>query len=671
MNTVSCPGKPESRKARKRDNEQSAIVNGEVEYPQQTLGVSASLIPLLEHDDPIRALMGCNMSRQAVPLLFSEPPIVQTGMEKKAVENARVSVKVRRSGRVIKVDANQVVVEADDGSIDAYSLIKYRRSNAANAINQKPIVNVGQYVHAGQMVAEGHCMSDGMLSLGKNLLVAYMPYEGYNYKDGIVISGRLVKEDVFTSVHIKSFRVEIRETEHGIEKLTRNLPSLSEYELENLDGHGIVKVGAFVKPNDMLVGKITPKEPKFEDEDELISLIKSETPLNYKDTSERVPHYVQGQVIRTEYLSRQNGDELPDGVEAVVTVEVAMRREVEPGDKFANRHGHKGVISRIIPEEEMPHLPDGTPIDILLNPLGVPTRRNFGQILETHLGWAAKELGTTIVSPPYDGPSNEQIGELLQKAGLPESGMIRLIDGRTGRQFDMNTTVGYQYLMKLYHLAADKIHARSIGPYSILTGQPVGGKTAIGGQRFGEMEVWALEAYGAAKTLHEFLSFKSDADTSLKLYRTITNLESENSIFAAQNSVFALLQTYLRGMTLVLTLENVERAADSLVEPAAGWRKIAKIRITTPDEIRGWSECEVVDLDTLDEMPVHSYGHIELAAPVANPIIEGKLLEVLPVIPRQARPEIVLNTEWTAGSDLSDLYRKVIEKNSNLRRLIK
>jgi len=367
-------------------------------------------------------------------------------------------------------------------------------------------------------------MNSGMLSLGKNVLVAYMPYEGYNYQDGIVISERLVKEDVFTSIHIESFRVEIRETEYGMEKITRAVNSLSEDELESLDERGIVKVGTYVEPNDIIVGKVTPQRT----EDELVSLISGKTSLNYEDSSERIPHYIKGQVIRTKYLSRQNGDELPDAVEAVVKVDVAMRREVEPGDKFANRHGYKGVIAKIVPEEEMPHLPDGTPVDMILNPLGIPTRLNFGQILETHLGWAAKEMNkhkdcslpeTTIISPPYDGPSSEQIRDLLGKAGLPESGMIQLMDGRTGRKFDMETTVGYQYLMKLYHLAADKIHARSVGPYSILTGQPVGGKAAMGGQRFGEMEVWAMEAYGAAFALRELLSIKSDANKSLELYR--------------------------------------------------------------------------------------------------------------------------------------------------------
>lgn len=542
----------------------------EVQYmdvsPKQIVGVSASLIPFLESNDANRALMGSNMQRQAVPLIQPEAPIVGTGMEYVAARDSGVLVFAKRGGVVESVDASRIVVRAleDGGGFDTYNLLKFQRSNQGTCINQKPIVNVGDTVEKGDILADGPSIERGELALGKNVLVAFMPWGGYNFEDAILISERLVKEDVYTSVHIEELEIEARETKLGPEEITRDIPGVGEEALRNLDENGIIRIGAEVKPGDILVGKVTPKgETQLTPEEKLLRAIFGEKAEDVKESSLYVPPGVEGVVIDVKIFSRKGtdkderaksveeediqriprdfeieddsisdeadhymrylessheemigkireGDELPLGVNKLVKVYIAMKRKIQIGDKMAGRHGNKGVVAMILPEEDMPYLPDGTPVDIVLNPLGVPSRMNVGQILETHLGWAAKTLGIYVATPVFEGAKESEVKELLKKAGLPTSGKITLYDGRTGEPFDNPVTVGYMYMMKLHHLVDDKIHARSIGPYSLVTQQPLGGKAQFGGQRLGEMEVWALEAYGAAYTLQEFLTVKSD-----------------------------------------------------------------------------------------------------------------------------------------------------------------
>ncbi|MDI6822592.1 MAG: DNA-directed RNA polymerase subunit beta [Actinomycetota bacterium] len=489
--------------------------------PKQIVSVAAALIPFLEHDDANRALMGANMQRQAVPLIRTEAPLVGTGMEHRAVRDTGEIVLAKRDGRVKTACADYVEIEAEDGSLDLYKLQKFRRSNQGTCINHKPIVNEGDYVKAGQVLADGPCTDGGELALGHNLLVAFMPWEGYNYEDAIIISERLMKEDILTSIHIEEYEVDARDTKLGPEEITRDIPNVGEEVLKDLDERGIIRIGAEVCPGDILVGKVTPKgETELTAEERLLRAIFGEKAREVRDTSLKVPHGEGGRVIDVKLFSRDAGDELPPGVNQLVRVYVAQRRKIAEGDKLAGRHGNKGVISKIVPEEDMPFLEDGTPVDIVLNPLGVPSRMNIGQILEAHLGWAAK-VGWSdngeptngpvfVISPVFDGADEKEIKEALCKAGLPEFGKTILYSGKTGEPFNQPITVGYIYMMKLLHLVDDKIHARSSGPYSLVTQQPLGGKAQFGGQRFGEMEVWALEAYGASYTLQELLTVKSD-----------------------------------------------------------------------------------------------------------------------------------------------------------------
>jgi len=478
--------------------------------PKQIVSVATSLIPFLEHDDANRALMGSNMQRQAVPLLVPEAPRVGTGMEYRAAVDSGAVVVAKRDGVVESVSADEIVIKTDKGR-DVYKLIKFRRSNQGTCINQRPIVRTGDVVKAGDVIADGPSTDQGELALGRNVLVAFMPWEGYNYEDAIVISERLVKEDLFTSIHIEEYEVEARDTKLGPEEITRDIPNVGEDALRDLDERGIVRIGAEVRAGDILVGKVTPKgETELSAEERLLRAIFGEKAREVRDTSLRVPHGEKGKVIGVKVFSHAQGDELPPGVNQLVRVYVAQKRKITVGDKMAGRHGNKGVISIILPEEDMPFLPDGTPVDIILNPLGVPSRMNVGQVLETHLGWAAEKLNFWAECPVFDGPKEGEIKTLLRRAGLPESGKITLYDGRTGEPFDEPVTVGSIYMMKLHHLVEDKIHARSTGPYSLITQQPLGGKAQFGGQRFGEMEVWALEAYGAAYTLQELLTVKSD-----------------------------------------------------------------------------------------------------------------------------------------------------------------
>jgi len=496
--------------------------------PKQVVSVATSLIPFLEHDDANRALMGTNMQRQAVPLLCTEAPLVGTGMEWRAALDSGAIVLARHSGVVERVTAREIVIRTDEGTREVYHLQKFSRSNQGTCINQKPIVRKGERVEAGQPIADGPCTDHGELALGRNVLVAFMPWEGYNYEDAILISERLVREDVYTSIHIEEYECEARDTKLGPEEITRDIPNVGEDMLKDLDDRGIIRIGAEVRPGDILVGKVTPKgETELTPEERLLRAIFGEKAREVRDTSLRVPHGESGIVVDVKVFSRDNGDELPPGVNQLVRVYVAQKRKISVGDKMAGRHGNKGVISKILPVEDMPFLPDGTPVDIILNPLGVPSRMNLGQIMETHLGWAAKALGIHVACPVFDGATEAEIKAKLREAGLPEDGKTILYDGRTGEPFEGRVTVGYMYMLKLIHLVDDKIHARSTGPYSLVTQQPLGGKAQFGGQRFGEMEVWALEAYGAAYTLQEMLTVKSDDVVGrIKTYEAIVKGEN-------------------------------------------------------------------------------------------------------------------------------------------------
>ncbi len=496
--------------------------------PKQVFSVATALIPFLENDDANRALMGANMQRQAVPLVKTEAPIVGTGLEHKAARDSGAVVIAKKAGTVKKASASRITIENDDGTKDNYELLKFMRSNQGTCYNQRPIVKVGERVEANEVIADGPSTEHGELALGRNVMVAFMPWEGYNYEDAILISEKLVKDDVFTSIHIEEYECEARDTKLGSEEITRDIPNVSEDMLKNLDDQGVIRVGAEVRPDDILVGKVTPKgETELTPEERLLRAIFGEKAREVRDSSLRVPHGEAGKVVAVKRFSREKGDELPPGVNQLVRVYIAQKRKISEGDKMAGRHGNKGVISRILPEEDMPFLEDGTPVEIVLNPLGVPSRMNIGQILECHMGWAARALGLNIATPVFDGANEEDIFTKLREAGLLESGKTILFDGRTGEKFEHEITVGYVYMLKLAHLVDDKIHARSIGPYSLVTQQPLGGKAQFGGQRFGEMEVWALEAYGSSYTLQEILTVKSDDVAGrLKTYESIVKGEN-------------------------------------------------------------------------------------------------------------------------------------------------
>ena len=479
--------------------------------PKMVVSVATAMIPFLENDDANRALMGSNMQRQAVPLLTTESPIVGTGMEYKAAVDSGTVVLAKRAGTVTKADAETVEITTDDGSVDHYDIIKFMRSNQGTCINQRPIVSEGQKVEAHEVIADGPATSNGEISLGKNALIGFTTWEGYNYEDAVLINEKLVRNDVYTSIHIEEYELESRDTKLGPEDITRDIPNVGEDALSDLDENGIIRIGAEVHSGDILVGKVTPKgETELTAEERLLRAIFGEKAREVRDTSLRVPHGEYGIVVNVEVFTRENSDELSPGVNKVVRCYIAQKRKISVGDKMAGRHGNKGVVSRILPQEDMPFLDDGTPLDILLNPLGVPSRMNIGQVLEVHLGFAYRKLGQKIATPVFDGAHESDIREALKEAGYREDGKSILTDGRTGEKFDNPITVGVMYFLKLHHLVDDKIHARSTGPYSLVTQQPLGGKAQFGGQRFGEMEVWALEAYGAAYTLQEILTVKSD-----------------------------------------------------------------------------------------------------------------------------------------------------------------
>jgi DNA-directed RNA polymerase subunit beta len=536
--------------------------------PKQIISVSASLIPFLEHDDANRALMGSNMQRQAVPLVFPEAPRVGTGMEVKCAYDSGVLVKAYRNGTVLRVTSGEIVIKPDKPSAskplsqiltdehgnDVYKLVKFQRTNQDTCYNQRPIIKVGEKIIAGQVIADGPATQNGELALGRNILVGFMPWNGYNYEDSILISERVVKEDMFTSIHIKEFITEVRETKLGPEKITDEIPNTSEKSLDNLDKEGIICVGARVRSGDILVGKVTPKsETETTPEFKLLNSIFGEKAKEVRNSSLTVDHGIEGTVIDIQRLKRTEGDDLSPGVDEVVKVLIATKRKLREGDKMAGRHGNKGVVARILPEEDMPYMEDGTPLDICLTPLGVPSRMNIGQLLETELGWAGSTLGEWYSSPVFQSPSTEQIEEKLKEAGLPVTSKTMLRDGRTGEYFVNPIFCGVIYFLKLHHLVDDKMHARSTGPYSLVTQQPLGGKAQFGGQRLGEMEVWALEAYGAAHTLQELLTIKSDDMTGRsKIYEAI--VKGEPSTTAGIPESFNVLVQELRGLALDLAI---------------------------------------------------------------------------------------------------------------------
>lgn len=505
----------------------------EVEYmdisPRQLVSVATAMIPFLENDDASRALMGSNMQRQAVPLLKPQAPIVGTGIEYKAATDSGVLPKAKNAGTVVYVSADEIRVRRDsDGGIDKYKLLKFKRSNQGTCINQRPIVSKDEVVAKETLLADGPSTDLGEIALGKNILMGFITWEGYNYEDAMLISEQLVKEDVFTSIHIEEYEAEARDTKLGPEEITRDIPNVGEEALKDIDERGIIRIGAEVRSGDILVGKVTPKgETELTAEERLLRAIFGEKAREVRDTSLRVPHGEAGIIVDVKIFTRENGDELPPGVNKLVRCYIAQKRKISVGDKMAGRHGNKGVISRVLPEEDMPFLPDGRPLQICLNPLGVPSRMNIGQVLEVHLGLAASKLGWHIATPVFDGAIESDIVDCLRKAGYSEDGKTVLYDGRTGEPFDNRVTVGYMYILKLAHLVDDKIHARSTGPYSLVTQQPLGGKAQFGGQRFGEMEVWALEAYGAAHTLQEILTVKSDDVVGrVKTYEAIVKGEN-------------------------------------------------------------------------------------------------------------------------------------------------
>ena len=527
--------------------------------PKQLVSVGAAMIPFLEHDDANRALMGANMQRQAVPLMISESPIVGTGIEYKAAKDSGIMILADEDGVVERVTGDEIIIKGKSGK-KTYTLRKFKRTNGSTCINQRPIVRAGEEVKRGDVIADGPATDKGEMALGKNLLIAFTTWEGYNYEDAILLNERLVKEDVLTSIHIEDYDCECRDTKLGPEEITRDIPNVGEDSLRDLDENGIIRVGAEVRPGDILVGKVTPKgETELTAEERLLRAIFGEKAREVRDTSLRVPHGEAGTIVDVKVFTRENSDELGPGVNEVIRIYIAQKRKISVGDKMAGRHGNKGVISRILPEEDMPFMPDGTPVDVVLNPLGVPSRMNLGQVLEVHLGAAARMLGWKVATPVFDGASEEDIDNMLEMAGLETNGKTVLYDGRTGEPFDKPITVGVMYMLKLHHLVDDKIHARSTGPYSLVTQQPLGGKAQFGGQRFGEMEVWALEAYGAAHTLQEILTVKSDDVVGrVKTYEAIVKGENIPEPGIPESFKVLIKELQSLGLDVKLYSDNME-----------------------------------------------------------------------------------------------------------------
>ena len=595
-------------------NEIIEVEKNKVQYmdvsPKQLVSVAAAMIPFLEHDDAKRSLMGSNMQRQAVPLMISERPIVATGIEYRAAKDSGILILAEDDGVIERVTGDAITVKYNNGKTVVHKLRKFKRTNGGTCINQRPIVKKGEIVKKGDAIADGPATKDGEMSLGKNCLVAFSTWEGYNYEDAILLNERLVKEDVFTSIHIEEYDCECRDTKLGPEEITRDIPNVGEDVLKDLDENGIIRIGAEVRPGDILVGKVTPKgETELTAEERLLRAIFGEKAREVRDTSLRVPHGEAGTIVDVKIFTRDNSDELGPGVNQIIRCYIATKRKISVGDKMAGRHGNKGVISRVLPEEDMPFLPDGTPIDILLNPLGLPSRMNLGQILEVHLGGAAKALGWHVSTPVFDGATQEDVEELLQQAGMSPDGKSILYDGRTGDPFDKPITVGVMYMLKLHHLVDDKIHARSTGPYSLVTQQPLGGKAQFGGQRFGEMEVWALEAYGAAYTLQEMLTVKSDDVVGrVKTYEAI--VKGENIPEPGVPESFKVLVKELQSLGLDVRLysednqelelkENIEDGID--FDPEKNKDILAEDEVVAEDDLSdGYTE-DVSDDKLLDE----------------------------------------------------------------------
>ena len=595
-------------------NEIIEVEKNKVQYmdvsPKQLVSVAAAMIPFLEHDDAKRSLMGSNMQRQAVPLMISERPIVATGIEYRAAKDSGILILAEDDGVIERVTGDAITVKYNNGKTVVHKLRKFKRTNGGTCINQRPIVKKGEIVKKGDAIADGPATKDGEMSLGKNCLVAFSTWEGYNYEDAILLNERLVKEDVFTSIHIEEYDCECRDTKLGPEEITRDIPNVGDDSLKDLDENGIIRIGAEVRPGDILVGKVTPKgETELTAEERLLRAIFGEKAREVRDTSLRVPHGEAGTIVDVKIFTRDNSDELGPGVNQIIRCYIATKRKISVGDKMAGRHGNKGVISRVLPEEDMPFLPDGTPIDILLNPLGLPSRMNLGQILEVHLGGAAKALGWHVSTPVFDGATQEDVEELLQQAGMSPDGKSILYDGRTGDPFDKPITVGVMYMLKLHHLVDDKIHARSTGPYSLVTQQPLGGKAQFGGQRFGEMEVWALEAYGAAYTLQEMLTVKSDDVVGrVKTYEAI--VKGENIPEPGVPESFKVLVKELQSLGLDVRLysednqelelkENIEDGID--FDPEKNKDILAEEEVVAEDDLSdGYTE-DVSDDKLLDE----------------------------------------------------------------------
>ena len=573
--------------------------------PKELVSVAAAMIPFLEHDDVKRSLMGSNMQRQAVPLLKPEAPIVGTGMEYRAAKDSGITVTAKEDGIVEKVTGDEIQIRNKKNEVTSYKLLKFKRTNGGTCINQRPIVQVGEKIKAGDTIADGPATQNGEMALGRNVLIAFSTWEGYNFEDAVLISERLVKEDVYTSIHIEEYNCECRDTKLGPEEITRDIPNVGEDVLKDLDEDGIIRIGAEVRPGDILVGKVTPKgETELTAEERLLRAIFGEKSREVRDTSLRVPHGEAGTVVDVKIFTRDNSDELGPGVNQVIRVYIATKRKISVGDKMSGRHGNKGVISRILPEEDMPFLPDGTPVDIVLNPMGVPSRMNLGQVLEVHLGMAARALGWKVETPVFDGAKDCEIEELLKDAGLRKDGKTVVYDGRTGDPFDHPITVGVMYMLKLHHLVDDKIHARSTGPYSLVTQQPLGGKAQFGGQRFGEMEVWALEAYGAAYTLQEILTIKSDDVVGrVKAYEAI--VKGENIPEPGVPESFKVLVKELQALGLDVRLfseDNKELELKEHIEDGIDYEDVEKDRALTEDDVlihedleNGYEEEEMVD----------------------------------------------------------------------------
>ena len=583
----------------RRRSEITEVKASEVDYvdvsPKQLVSVAAAMIPFLEHDDVKRSLMGSNMQRQAVPLLIPESPIVGTGMEYKAARDSETTVTAKNEGIVEKVTADEVQVRNKKNEIDHYRLRKFKRTNGGTCINQRPVVQKGEVVKAGDILADGPATKNGEMALGRNVIIAFSTWEGYNYEDAVLISERLVKEDVYTSIHIEEYDCECRDTKLGPEEITRDIPNVGDDVLKDLDENGIIRIGAEVRPGDILVGKVTPKgETELTAEERLLRAIFGEKSREVRDTSLRVPHGEAGTIVDIKIFTRENSEELAPGVNQVIRCYIATKRKISVGDKMAGRHGNKGVISRILPEEDLPFLPDGTPVDIVLNPMGIPSRMNLGQVLEVHLGMAARALGWKVATPVFDGAKDYEIEDLLEEAGLRRDGKTDLYDGRTGEKFIKPITVGVMYMMKLHHLVDDKIHARSTGPYSLVTQQPLGGKAQFGGQRFGEMEVWALEAYGAAYSLQEMLTVKSDDVVGrVKTYEAI--VKGENVPEPGVPEGFKVLVKELQSLGLdikLYTQDDKEIQLKEDIEDAVSFSNI---------ENKSFNEDSVIDEDELSD----------------------------------------------------------------------